>query len=146
MYDYLRKSGRHPNYLPQYYGPIRLTPDHVRAIKSLILDARGDTTAIYRVGVGIERIESSCLNENVNDMTDEELTIFEAPAPISLPDQQLSKAIARGRSPSSILPVTYNRRYTAAGVSGKEINQLDYWCRPMGLGIQFSEETGRTSF
>lgn len=74
----MKESGRHANYLPQYHGPFRLAPNHVRRIKSSVYNAQTDTTAtIYRIGAGIERIEGPCLGELVNDMTDGELKSLE---------------------------------------------------------------------
>ncbi|KAH6714775.1 hypothetical protein BKA61DRAFT_575485 [Leptodontidium sp. MPI-SDFR-AT-0119] len=64
IYEYLKESGLHPTYLPHYYGPIRLAPDHLRTIESSIHNAQGSTT--YRVGIGIERIVGSCLGESIN--------------------------------------------------------------------------------
>lgn len=65
-------------YLPKFYGPICLTPDNIRKIESSIHHTRGKTrAAIYRIGIGIERVEGLRLCDLINDMPDEELKVFE---------------------------------------------------------------------
>ena len=77
VYRYLKKSGHPPNYLPQYYGALCLTPDHVRTVENSIRDAhRCSKATIYRVGIGIERIEGPRLSDRINDMTDEQLILL----------------------------------------------------------------------
>jgi len=73
-----KKSGRHPNYLPQYHGPVLLTLNHVRTIKSSTYNGHGYTaTTIYRIRAGIERVEGYCLRKLVTDMSGSELKFIE---------------------------------------------------------------------
>ena len=65
-------------YLPKFHGPICLTPGNIRKIESSIHNARGKTGAvIFRIGIGIERVEGLRLCDLINDMPDEELKDFE---------------------------------------------------------------------
>lgn len=65
-------------YLPKFHGPICLTPDNIRKIESSIHNTRGKTGAvIFRIGIGIERVEGLRLCDLINDMPDEELKDFE---------------------------------------------------------------------